>query len=156
MSTDEAVPAQAFWQAGSTSQALPLQGMASPLPVRCSPGSARRTSFASPSPHWKITSLHDQLRRAHRTDAECDDRDRGHQEHWQCGIGKGTAWLKEADIEWCQNKLQRRAMQERRNSPLAAQAERGCCHESWRPNRHGMRQRRRMRRCRTSAQGALG
>jgi len=109
MSTDEAVPAQAFWQAGSTSQALPLQGMASPLPVRCSPGSARRTSFASPSPHWKITSLHDQLRRAHRTDAECDDRDRGHREHWQRGIGNGTAWSKEADIEWCHIQLQQRA-----------------------------------------------
>ena len=109
MSTDEAVPAQAFWQAGSTSQALPLQGMASPLPVHCSPGSARRTSFASPSPHWKITSLHDQLRRAHRTDAECDDRDRGHREHWQRGIGKGTVWSKGADIEWCHIQLQRRA-----------------------------------------------
>ena len=109
MSTDEAVPAQAFWQAGSTTQAPPLQGMASPLPVRSSPGSARRTSLASPSPHWRFTSVHDQMRRALRTDAECDDRDRGHREHWQCGIGNGTAWSKEADIEWCQNQLQRRA-----------------------------------------------
>ena len=40
---------------------------------------------------------YDQMRRALRTDAECDDRDRGHWEHWPRGIGKGTVWSKYED-----------------------------------------------------------
>ena len=103
MSTDEAVPAQAFWQAGSTTQAPPLQGMASPLSVCSSPGSARHRSLAH---SLRFTSFHDQMRRALRTDAECDDRDRLHREHWQHGLGNSTVWSKEADIQWCKNKLQ--------------------------------------------------
>ena len=106
MITDEAVPAQAFWQPGSTTQAPPLQGMASPLSVRSSPGSARHRSLAH---SLRFTSYHDQMRRALRTDAECDDRDRLHREHWQRGPGNGTVWSKEADIQWCEQQLQQRA-----------------------------------------------
>ena len=55
--------------------------------------------------------MHGQMRRALRTDAECDDRDRAHQERWQFWSGKSTVWSKEADVQWCQKKLQTRADQ---------------------------------------------
>ena len=58
-------------------------------------------------------SVYKQMARAHRTDAECDDVDRAHRARWgePNGLGAGTAWSKEADLQWCQARVQRRNSQ---------------------------------------------
>ena len=46
--------------------------------------------------------------RAHRTDTECDNVDQAHRVLWGKlnSLGAGTAWPMEADVQWCQVRVQ--------------------------------------------------
>ena len=54
--------------------------------------------------------VYDQMARAHKTDAECDDMDRAHRVRWgePNSLGAGTPWPMEADMQWRQVRLQQK------------------------------------------------